>query len=129
MHLDYTSHLFKQVSNLKSLSYTLPPYTISPEVTAFYFSNKFFHSSSQRGSPEACHPLVSERSFSSSTWKYQESTLPEQRQTALRCLGTQVSLNLPSEVCCCCCFHFKRSSVISHQAGNLHQLEAIFNKS
>lgn len=35
MHLDYTSHLFKQVSNLKSLSYTLPPYTISPEVTAF----------------------------------------------------------------------------------------------
>lgn len=36
MHLDYTSHLFKQVSNLKSLSYMSPPYTISPEVTEHF---------------------------------------------------------------------------------------------
>lgn len=116
MHLNYTSHLFKQVSNFKSLSYTSPPYTISPEITAFCFINEQYSSiTAPRGELLRHATLVSKTSFTSSTWKYQE--LYQSKETALRCLGTHVSLSLPSAVSCCSCLHSKQSSVFHTKQG------------
>lgn len=43
--------------------------------------------------------------------------LYQSRETALRCLGTHVSLSLPSAVSCCSCLHSKQSSVFHTKQG------------
>lgn len=128
MHLNYTSHLFKQVSNFKSLSYTSPPYTISPEITAFCFTSEQYSSiTAPRGELLRHATLVSKTSFTSPTWKYQESTLPEQRDSPQVSGHTRLS-QPPFSSFLLLTLAFQTKFSISHQTGNLHQSEEIFNR-
>lgn len=108
MHLDYTSHLFKQVSNLMPLSYMSPPYTISPEKPAFCFTNdKNSSTAACRGDLLRHATLLCPKQVSlvphGSTRKalYQSTDIQPSGVWAHR------SLNLPSALCRCWCLHFK----------------------
>lgn len=85
MLLDYTSHLFKQVSKLKSLSYTLPPYTIAPELTAFCFTNEQYSSiAAPRGDLLRHAILLCPKQVSLVPPGSTRKALYQRRQTALR---------------------------------------------
>lgn len=131
MHLDYTSHLFKQVSNLKSLSYTSPPDTVSPEMPLFCFTNDQCSSTAARRWDLLRHAtLLCSKQVSlappGSTRKalYQSRDKQPLGVWAHRSLSTSLQHFVVADACIS-----NKLQFISHPTGNLHQLEAIFNRS